>query len=535
MRKVSLLAAVLLLSGAAHANLVGDLLGWQYYAYGGAYTSGNASGQFSVTGASTTTVSGAFDDGVTKYFNIVSSPNTILFDYSVTTRSNTWSPSTLSLAPTVHNGIVINLLSGSNFTSVTIDRSTTMAGFGAGNLSFTGKQIQVDWTGLPFDTSTRVALNVNSGQTVFLNFAADSAARYTSDGVLFNTTATYAKPDSGYSSAQINQIVSAVQSEYAGYNVNFTTTRPVAGNYHTVNIGGTGADVTAGNANLKFAASTLGQAQSINLRNSNPNASVVVFSALPYFNGAGGVGAVAQVIDHETGHILGLQHVLPSSELMYPYASAAATSISSGNESIAHINADGKVVSSLFGYTQNSDADLKCAVGPSSGPVSCDGADSYGAFSLFLDSFSTVYNAKLYILRPDGSLVDGDGGLMVQNLGNIASGSRQTYSVPYFGGERVILLGSSQVGGAPDIFFGGANGFAGDPDDPLTFAQALVSDDGQFAWTRATVYRRTAEGFQAMGLASLGAVSSVPEPAMVVLFAAGLAGLLARRRQGVTE
>lgn len=47
-----------------------------------------------------------------------------------------------------------------DFTSVTIDAMTNMAGFGAGNISFTGDTISVNWASLPFDTNTFVVLNL---------------------------------------------------------------------------------------------------------------------------------------------------------------------------------------------------------------------------------------------------------------------------------------------------------------------------------------------------------------------------------------
>ena len=67
----------------------------------------------------------------------------------------------LSLAPTIHNGVAIGMVSGPAFTSVTIDPVTNMSGFDASRFSFTANQIQVDWAGLPFNTSTIVKLDVN--------------------------------------------------------------------------------------------------------------------------------------------------------------------------------------------------------------------------------------------------------------------------------------------------------------------------------------------------------------------------------------
>lgn len=147
-------------------SLLGATLGWQYYAYGGIYTypGGTTSGSFVDNGG----VGGTFIGGTSDlYFEIIADANSITFDYSVDTLgSDTWSPSALSLAPTIYNGIAINLLSSGSFSSVTIDPATNMVGFNTSDLSFTANQIQVNWASLPFDPNTIVKLDVNSTSTV---------------------------------------------------------------------------------------------------------------------------------------------------------------------------------------------------------------------------------------------------------------------------------------------------------------------------------------------------------------------------------
>jgi hypothetical protein len=161
---LGLAALTLLLAGVSHAraDLLGSTMSWQYYAYGGAYTfgGGTTSGTFVDTGSG---VDGTFIGGTSFiYFNIESDATSITFDYSVATGSSPWSDSVLSLAPTIYNGIAIDMVSGPAFTSVSIDPATNMAGFGLGNISFTGSEIQVDWHLLPFDTSTIVKLDVSA-------------------------------------------------------------------------------------------------------------------------------------------------------------------------------------------------------------------------------------------------------------------------------------------------------------------------------------------------------------------------------------
>jgi hypothetical protein len=150
----------MLLVSPAKADLTGSTLSWQYYAYGVPYTSATSSGTFTVSGG----IGGTFSDGTITYFNIIATGTSIAFDYSVDTwhGSPAWAPSVLTLAPTIYNGIAINMVSGPAFTSVGIDPATNMAGFSTSNISFTGNQIQVDWQNLRFSPRTIVKLDVNS-------------------------------------------------------------------------------------------------------------------------------------------------------------------------------------------------------------------------------------------------------------------------------------------------------------------------------------------------------------------------------------
>jgi hypothetical protein len=140
------------------AGLLGATLNWQYYAYGGPYGTGG-------TWVDNGGIGGTFKDSGATYFNIIADNDTITFDYSVATKSGTWSTSSLSLPPTIYNGIAINLVSGPAFTSVSIDAATNMPGFDAADLSFTGSQIQVNWENLPFGPSTIVKLDVGTSGT----------------------------------------------------------------------------------------------------------------------------------------------------------------------------------------------------------------------------------------------------------------------------------------------------------------------------------------------------------------------------------
>ncbi len=156
-------AVALTLAVPARANLLGSTLSWQYYAYGGPYiyTGGQTGGTFVDNGG----IGGTFVGGTTSlYFNIIADDTSITFDYSIVTgpTPRSWTSSPLSLAPTIYNGIAINMVSGPAFSSVTIDPASNMVGFDASRFSFTGTQIQVDWQNLSFTPSTIVKLDIQT-------------------------------------------------------------------------------------------------------------------------------------------------------------------------------------------------------------------------------------------------------------------------------------------------------------------------------------------------------------------------------------
>ena len=158
----SLLATVAIISvsagaaGSAKAGWIGDTLGWQYYAYGGAYNFGGSPGSCTIT--KKTDCGKFFRD-----FKILVSAKSITFSYRPSGSGGTWSTSVLSLAPTIYNGVAINLTSSNSvIKSVTIDPKTNMSGFDSSRLGFTGNQIQVDWQNLSYNSQTIVKLDVTT-------------------------------------------------------------------------------------------------------------------------------------------------------------------------------------------------------------------------------------------------------------------------------------------------------------------------------------------------------------------------------------
>lgn len=150
---------MVLAGNAARAGLLGSTLSWQYYAFGGAYTGTESAGTFVDNGSTGGTFIGG---GNETYFDIIADNSSITFNYSdLNAGDGSWTTSDLSLAPTIHNGIAVNMVSGPAITSVTIDPATTMAGFDMSRISYTASQIQVDWQNLAYSPTTIVKLDIN--------------------------------------------------------------------------------------------------------------------------------------------------------------------------------------------------------------------------------------------------------------------------------------------------------------------------------------------------------------------------------------
>lgn len=126
--------------------------------------------------------------------------------------------------------------------------------------------------------------------------------------------------------AVIADLVARVRTLYQGFNVEFTTTRPTAGAYTLIVVGG---DATLMNSKQQVVSSSPADC-------GNRNRSDVGFVFANAF--ALGVDLLAVNVAHETGHTLGLSHVDRPGDVMYKYLQAPA---SFSAEALPVVAADG--------------------------------------------------------------------------------------------------------------------------------------------------------------------------------------------------
>src|SRR5262245_19138093 len=145
-----------------------------------------------------------------------------------------------------------------------------------------------------------------AGQVVFLELRGAQGIRY--DGPVpvagIDVTAFQApRPLRGQEGAVAAALLAALQQDFAGTGVTFTTERPQGGNYSTVYVGGNGAAFAPYGL-------FLGVAEKVDAGNRDPNDEAFVFSDLvaPAATADDYGRALAAVTAHEVGHLLGLAH-----------------------------------------------------------------------------------------------------------------------------------------------------------------------------------------------------------------------------------
>lgn len=311
----------------------------------------------------------------------------------------------------------------------------------------------------------------NQDQVVFVQFDEGSVewpAQYEALFGLFtiDTEVDFTLPGAGLSATEQATIIAELNALYDDYNVEFTSTMPTSGEYSTVHVGGTVADVPAW---LNAPASLFGLATSIDYGNQNQSDDAFVLAG-EIRDGdtwdANEISLLTQVIAHEAGHIFGLRHVNEDGALMFPYAGAANTTISDGAP-LGEINQTTNVVENVGGE-QNSAEELARNLG-------LDGAQilisQESFFDQFLNYFSfsvgatgssgssssnnggtapTIYNA-LAVVFTDGGDEEGIRIVSVVDLGTISDSADATFVLPAVSNDQVVVLGSSTDGGPLDV------------------------------------------------------------------------------------
>ena len=343
---------------------------------------------------------------------------------------------------------------------------------------------------------------------------------------------TYTKPDAGLTSDQINTVAQYVGNEFAPFNVVVTTSLSdaqaasgSAGNFSTVYIGGNRTEVGEPFATNLVNKKLDGVAQSIDFDNANKGDVAYVFNTLSAFgdqNAQTYLPAVAYVIEHEAGHILGLQHVVTSGDLMNGNAENGGTTLADEDRNI-----DGGI------GCQNDYQQLGRNVGllvgsPSPLPTGGCERDGQGAANRLKGQLAAgLYGAILATITGD------DSGPTFTALGDLGPNSNVDFNSP--NGTSFLFFGSSTPGGPIDTIgspfsLDVLSQFGSLDDVPLgdllvPFSASGVTPFDLFRFT-------TGAGFSDFGSATFVQPISVPEPPTLPLLAiAVLMFLFLRRRR----
>ncbi len=302
-------------------------------------------------------------------------------------------------------------------------------------------------------------------QIVFVDF--DGSTFDFPNLLYFNSNVTL--PDAGLTTTQETTVISSLNSIYGEYLIEFTTTEPITGEYSTIHVGGVVSDLPA---LLGAPAGLLGRAEHIDYGNKDRSDEAFVLSGSATGSGGGvDIGLLTQVIAHEGGHIFGLRHVLPSTELMYPYAGATRTNIG-GAEPMAEINQTTKIVTALVPETiQDSHNELVKNLGLRDstdlnvGVSFFDKVLKFFSFS-FDSSLPILYNVTVAVVNAEGEV------LSIEKLGTVLNASSIDVLAPATASDKILIFASSQEGGPFNIFIG--------PDGGLTSFDPVTSSEAEF-------------------------------------------------------
>lgn len=167
------------------------------------------------------------------------------------------------------------------------------------------------------------SLNLRNQQILWLNFNGATVNKgYNKDQSFIICSRSTTIPSSGYSTDDQAKIVKQVAQYFsnAGVDIAITYTKPTAGDFTTMIVGGKYADLGCGSSS-----STLGIAP-YDVDNANPND--IGFAFVPSNKD---LITQAITIAHESAHTFGLDHTDNRVDIMYPSVSSQETGFATGN------------------------------------------------------------------------------------------------------------------------------------------------------------------------------------------------------------
>jgi hypothetical protein len=164
-------------------------------------------------------------------------------------------------------------------------------------------------------------LNASDEAVLWLNFAGATVTKGTDLGQSFLLCKNQAKiPSSSLSFDTQQEITQQVATYFsnAGAKLNVTTDQPLSGDYTTIHVGGTAADLGCNSSGF------LAGMAPFDVGNANPSDIGFVFPQ------TSDVSSIARAIAHEAGHTYGLDHSDNKNDLMYPWDLQSAVGFATG-------------------------------------------------------------------------------------------------------------------------------------------------------------------------------------------------------------
>lgn len=345
-------------------------------------------------------------------------------------------------------------------------------------------------------------------KVVYLNFEGGTTSLIAAGSSM--TLPAFQPADIGSAVARatlIEQIRSDVQAKYAGFDVSFVTTQPASGDYATMIIGGNNDNVVTLNTNpalgavanpllvknlgtsttvraIKNLGATgvlFGQAQAVDIGNTNVNDTGVIFSGVfnNFYTSLG--DPVSEIekrlvvtISHELGHDLGLRHVTNAfngnpgstgSNIMAQNSPrSTATTFEDASRALAETWADGNTA-------QNDKTYLDSVLGTAGTTGLHIGYSPREVVKYILAHipFVHLYNVYLGVFpgQPADSDADTDASPLVQFYPELSG--TEALTLPLFSpDDKIMFYGSTTPSGAPDVFSGQQTG------GNLDYAAAIV-------------------------------------------------------------